>query len=196
MISLVFFFCLLKEVAEDVKKNNRLTAKQELFVNYYIECGNATEAYKRAGYKWKNEKTAGACATRLLGNARIKAAIAAKMKEREKPSIAKADEILSFFTSVLRGEVKDEQIVVLGTGEGKSRAVRMETRVSTKDRVKAGEQLLKRYPAELDKAEQKARIKKLEADLKAMEDEQAAANDDVVIVDDWMCENGNENTSS
>ena len=59
----------------------------------------------------------------------------------------------------------------------------METRVSTKDRVRAGEQLLKRYPAELDKAEQKARIKKLEADLKAMEDEQATGVKRVVIVD-------------
>jgi phage terminase small subunit len=183
-------------VADDVEKESKLTAKQEAFVNYYIETGNATEAYKKAGYKVKSEKAAGACAARLLGNARIKAAIAAKMKEREKPSIAKADEVLAFFTSVLRGEVKDEQIVVLGTGEGRSQAVRMETRVSTKDRVKAGEQLLKRYPAELDKAEQKARIAKLEASLKAMEDEQAAANDDVVIVDDWMCENGNEDTSS
>ncbi len=179
-----------------MKKENKLTAKQEAFVNYYIETGNATEAYKRAGYKVKSDSSAATCAAKLLRIAKIKAAINAKMKEREKPSIAKADEILSFFTSVLRGEVKDEQIVVLGTGEGKSRAVRMETRVSTKDRVKAGEQLLKRYPAELDKAEQKARIAKLEASLKAMEDEQAAANDDVVIVDDWMCENGNEDTSS
>jgi phage terminase small subunit len=179
-----------------VKKKNRLTAKQEAFVNYYIECGNATEAYKRAGYKSKNDSSAAAAAARLLRNVKIKAAIDAKMKEREKPSIAKADEVLAYLTSVLRGEAKDEQIVVLGTGEGKSKAVRMEVRAPTKDRLKAGEQLLKRYPAELDKAEQKARIKKLEADLKAMEDEQAAANDDVVIIDDWMCENDNENTSS
>ena len=62
-------------------------------------------------------------------------------------------------------------------------------------RTKAAEQLLKRYPATLDKAEQKARIKKLEADLKAMEAEKTVAADDVVIVDDWMCENGNKNTS-
>ena len=173
---------------DDVEKESRLTAKQEAFVNYYIETGNATEAYKKAGYKVKSENAAAAAAARLLRNVKIKAAIAAKMKEREKPSIAKADEILSFFTSVLRGEVKDEQIVVLGTGEGRSRAVKMETRVSTKDRVKAGEQLLKRYPADLDKQEQKARIAKLEASLKAMEQETAAADDDVVIVDDWMCD--------
>lgn len=167
-----------------MKKNNRLTAKQELFVNYYIECGNATEAYKRAGYKTRSENATAAAAARLLRNVKIKAAIDAKMKEREKPSIAKSDEVLAFLTSVLRGEVKDEQIVVLGVGEGRSKAVRMETRVSTKDRVKAGEQLLKRYPAELDRAEQKARIKRLEADLKAIEQEQQQANDDVTIIDD------------
>ena len=182
--------CLRKEVADDVKKENKLTAKQEAFVNYYIETGNACEAARRAGYKqgsvkdapnWLNPK-------KPQYKRRLAETIAAKMKEREKPSIAKADEILSFFTSVLRGEVKDEQIVVLGTGEGKSRAVKMETRVSTKDRVRAGEQLLKRYPADLDKQEQKARIAKLEASLKAMEQETAAADDDVVIVDDWMCD--------
>ncbi len=198
MISLVFFFCLLKEVAEDVKKKNKLTAKQKAFVNYYIECGNACEAARRAGYKpgsvkdapnWLNPK-------KPQFKPALAAAINAKMKEREKKSIASADEVLTYLTSVLRGEAKDEQIVVLGTGEGKSKAVRMEVRAPTKDRLKAGEQLLKRYPAELDKAEQKARIKKLEADLKAMEDEQAAANDDVVIVDDWRCDNDNENTSS
>ena len=185
-----------KEVADDVKKENKLTAKQEAFVNYYIETGNATEAYKRAGYKVKSENAAAAAAARLLRNVKIKAIIAAKMKEREKPSIAKADEILSFLTSVLRGEVKDEQIVVLCDGDGCTRATREEVRVSPRDRIKAAEQLLKRYPADLDKQEQKARIAKLEASLKAMEDEQAAANDDVVIVDDWMCENGNEDTSS
>ena len=95
-----------KEVADDVKKENKLTAKQEAFVNYYIETGNATEAYERAGYKVKSENAAAAAAARLLRNVKIKAIIAAKMKEREKPSIAKADEILSFLTSVLRGEVK------------------------------------------------------------------------------------------
>ena len=175
-----------KEVADDVKKENKLTAKQEAFVNYYIETGNATEAYKRAGYKVKSENAAAAAAARLLRNVKIKAIIAAKMKEREKPSIAKADEILSFLTSVLRGEVK--QIVVLCDGDGCTRATREEVRVSPRDRIKAAEQLLKRYPADLDKQEQKARIAKLEASLKAMEQETAAADDDVVIVDDWMCD--------
>ena len=28
-----------------------LTPKQKAFADYYIECGNATEAYRKAGYK-------------------------------------------------------------------------------------------------------------------------------------------------
>ncbi len=178
-------------VVDDVKEQ-KLTARQSLFVNYYIETGNATEAARRAGY---SEKYANTNAGKILQNTTIKKAITAQMKQREKKSIAKADEVLAFLTKVLRGQVKDEQIVVLGTGGGKSRAVKEEVKVSSRDRLKAAEQLLKRYPATLDKAEQKARIKKLEADLKAMEAEKTVAADDVVIVDDWMCENGNKNTS-
>lgn len=34
----------------------KLTVKQKAFADYYIECGNATEAAKRAGYKEKAEK--------------------------------------------------------------------------------------------------------------------------------------------
>ena len=178
-------------VVDDVKEQ-KLTARQSLFVNYYIETGNATEAARRAGY---SEKYANTNAGKILQNTTIKKAITAQMKQREKKSIAKADEVLAFLTKVLRGQVKDEQIVVLGTGGGKSRAVKEEVKVSSRNRLKAAEQLLKRYPATLDKAEQKARIKKLEADLKAMEAEKTVAADDVVIVDDWMCENGNKNTS-
>ncbi len=39
----------------------------------YAKSGNATEAYKQAGYKVKTDKAAGVNAARLLGNARIKA---------------------------------------------------------------------------------------------------------------------------
>ncbi len=161
-----------------------LTAKQEAFVNYYIELGNATEAYKRAGYKVKNDSSAAACAAKLLRIAKIKAAVDAKMEEREKPSIAKADEILSFLSSVVRGEITDQQIVTVGTGYGKTTTVTREVRVSSKERIRAAEQLMKRYPSALDSAEQKARIKRLEADLKAIEDDRGKETDSVVIVDD------------
>ena len=50
-----------------------LTIRQEAFCMAYAKSGNATEAYKQAGYKVKTDKAAGVNAARLLGNARIKA---------------------------------------------------------------------------------------------------------------------------
>lgn len=51
---------------------NKLTPRQEQFVENYVLCGNATEAARRAGY---GERGAGVTATRLLKNASVLAAI-------------------------------------------------------------------------------------------------------------------------
>ena len=174
-----------KEVADNVKKEGKLTPKQEAFVDAYIETGNATEAAKRAGY---SEKTAGAVGAENLKKPKIKQAIEARQAEIRSKRTADITEVMEFLTSALRGELTDENVVVEGAGDGISKARIIETKISSRDRIKAAENLLKRFPGDLDKAEQKARIAKLEASLKAMEDEQAAADDDVVIVDDWMCD--------
>lgn len=168
-----------------MKKEGKLTPKQEAFVDAYIETGNATEAAKRAGY---SEKTAGAVGAENLKKPKIKQAIEARQAEIRSKRTADITEVMEFLTSALRGELTDENVVVEGAGDGISKARIIETKISSRDRIKAAENLLKRFPGDLDKAEQKARIAKLEASLKAMEDEQAAADDDVVIVDDWMCD--------
>ena len=92
----------------------KLTEKQRRFVDYYVETGNASEAARRAGY---SEKTAGWIGQENLQKPTIKAAIDARLKELEDKRIAKADEVLQFLTSTLRGEVKEEHVVVEGTGE-------------------------------------------------------------------------------
>ncbi|WP_303838885.1 terminase small subunit [Selenomonas ruminantium] len=171
----------------------KLTPKQAAFVDAYIETGNASEAARLAGY---SEKTAFRSGQQNMQKYAIKQAIEARQAEIRSKRTADITEVMEFLTSALRGEVTDENIVTEGCGDGISEARIIETRISSRDRLNAAQQLLKRFPRQMDVAEQEARIKKLEADLKAMEDEQAAANDDVVIIDDWMCENDNENTSS
>ena len=174
-------------------KERKLTPKQEAFVDAFIETGNATEAAKRAGY---SEKTAGAVGAENLKKPKIKQAIEARQAEIHSERTADITEVMEFFTSMMRGEITDEQIVVLSDGDGTSTAERMEVRASSRDRIKAAENLMKRFPGELDKAEQKARIKKLETDLKALEEEKAADTKRVVIIDDWMCEDGKRNTGN
>ena len=156
----------------------KLTEKQRRFVDYYVETGNKTEAAKKAGY---SEKTAASIGDENLRKPAIKAAIDARLRELEGKRIAKADEVMQFLTSTLRGEVKEERVVVEGTGEGRSDARISKVQVSARDRLEAAKSLLKRYPMLLDAKEQKLRLQKLEAEIRAAEQ---VDDDAVTIVDD------------
>lgn len=79
-----------------------LTPKQKAFADYYIETGNATESAKRAGYKHPNVQGA-----QNLEKLSISAYIAERTKPTEEKRIATGDEVMEFFTAVMRGEVKD-----------------------------------------------------------------------------------------
>lgn len=162
-------------------KRNGLTPKQEAFIDAYIETGNASEAAKRAGY---SEKTARAVGAENLTKPYIKAAIEARQVEIRSKRTADITEVMEFLTSALRGELTDDTVVVEGAGDGISNARIIETRISSRDRIKAAENLLKRFPGKLDKAEQKARIKRLETELLAMEQGKGTEGDDVKIIDD------------
>lgn len=106
-----------------------LTRRQRLFAEAYIECGNATEAAKRAGYSEKNADVTG---PRMLGNVGVSDYIARRMRAQDEALIASADEVLRFFSSVMRGEVKDQ----FGLD------------ASLADRLNAGKELMKRHAAE------------------------------------------------
>lgn len=118
---------------------HRLTEKQERFVDYYVENqGNATEAARKAGY---SQKTCRSIGQENMTKPDIKAAIDARLAELKSERTADATEVLEYMTSVLRGEHEDEAIVVEGTGNGMSRARKIKVKVSTRDRLKAGEVL-------------------------------------------------------
>lgn len=82
-----------------------LTPKQKAFADNYIECGNAAEAYRKAGYK--NYKSASVEANKTLNNPKIKKYIKKRTEPTEKKHIATGDEVLEFFTRVMNGEEKD-----------------------------------------------------------------------------------------
>ncbi len=83
---------------------SKLTEQKKKFADYYIECGNATEAAKKAGY---SEKTAYSQGQRLLKDVEVSAYIAERVKPDEENRIASGEEVMQFFTSVMRGEIKD-----------------------------------------------------------------------------------------
>lgn len=112
----------------------KLTPKQKAFADYYIELGNATEAYIKAGY---NKKGARANSARLIANDSIKQYIDERLSKIEDERIAKGEEVLQYLTKVMRGEEKDQ----FGLD------------ASLQDRTKAAELLGKRYRLFTEKIE-------------------------------------------
>jgi len=132
---------------------DRLTEKQRIFCIEYLKDLNGTRAYKVAYPHVKNDNTAAAAASRLLRNVKIKSYIDKKLKEIEDKKIAKAEEVLKYLTSVMRGEETEEVVVVVGIGEGESRARVLKKQISAKERIKAAELLGKRYSLFTDKVD-------------------------------------------
>ncbi len=119
-----------------------LTLKQKAFADYYIETGNATEAARRAGYSKKN---IGENAAKTLKNPKVSAYLKERLAEIDAGRIATADEVMKFYTSVMRGEVKDQ--------------FGLEAQLT--DRLNAGKELMKRFAAVDDR--QKDALDRLDA---------------------------------
>lgn len=104
----------------------RLTVKQKRFCEEYIKSGNATEAARQAGYKQPMAQ-----GFENLRKPNILNHMAGRMQEKEKSLIASADEVLQFYSKVMRGEIEDRGGV----------------ETSVNDRLKAADALQKRYSA-------------------------------------------------
>ncbi|NBI08267.1 terminase small subunit [Senegalia massiliensis] len=124
----------------------KLSAKQKKFADLYIKLGNATQAAIEAGY---SKNYAIAQGYKLLDNVGVKTYIDKKLKEIEDKQIAKAEEVLKYLTSIMRGEEKEETLKWIGEGE---QAI-SDIEVSAKDRIKAAELIGKRYGIWKDKVE-------------------------------------------
>ena len=103
-----------------------INIRQKAFADEWLKCGNATESAIKAGY---SKKYAGTNADKLLKNTKISAYIAERQKQIEDSRIADVSEVLQFFSSVMRGEVKDQ----------------FEMDAALSDRLSAGRELMKRY---------------------------------------------------
>lgn len=105
-----------------------LTPKQKAFADYYLECGNEREAARKAGYA---EATAKNAHKNIMANRGVSAYIAERMGQKDEARIASADEVLQFYSDVMRGKVKDQ----FGLD------------AALTDRLNAGKELMKRHAA-------------------------------------------------
>lgn len=130
----------------------KLTEKQKRFVDFYIQTGNASEAARLAGYSKKISNRIGA---ENLSKPVIKNAIDSRLIELESDRVAKDKEVLEYLTAVMRGELEEEVVAAVGTGEGKFEPKIVIKRVGVKERNKAAEMLAKIHGLFTEKSEVK-----------------------------------------
>lgn len=113
-----------------------LSLKQKKFCEEYIISGNATDAAKKAGY---SEKTAYSIGTENLKKPEIKKYIKDLTKVPQSARIATGEEVLKFFTEVMKN-----------------------SEVGWKDRLRAAENLAKRQGVDKPTDAEDDQVRKLD----------------------------------
>lgn len=128
--------------------------KQEKFCQLYAATGNATQAFKDSGYKWKSENGARVAASNMVNkNSNIINRLRELSDEAKTKAIADIREMQETLTKIIREELDEEKLMTIGEGEGYSRIVSKRQKAALKDRLKAMELLGKMQGAFLDKIE-------------------------------------------
>ncbi|WP_271401579.1 terminase small subunit [Salinicoccus roseus] len=127
-----------------------MTLKQQRFADEYVIQANVFKSAINAGYSENYAKTN---ASKLLENDSIKAYIDERLAELQSKAVADQQEVMEYLTSVMRGQVEDEELMVVPLGDFESEVQRHERRSDTSQRTKAAELLGKRYKLWTDKQE-------------------------------------------
>lgn len=136
-----------------------INERQRRFADEYIISGNVYQSAIKAGY---SEKYAKSDAHKIRENPSVRLYIAERMAEIEKQKIAKADEVLQVLTSVLRQELTEE-VVQLDPTSGEF--IKTKKKPSIAEVIKAGSELMKRYPLDLELEKLKLEIEKLKSQV-------------------------------
>lgn len=83
----------------------KLSIREQKFVAYYIEYGDAQRAVKEAGYDTTSPL---AYSRKLLSKPKIQKELADQLALIKSDAIASATEVMLFYTKAMRGEVKDQ----------------------------------------------------------------------------------------
>lgn len=142
----------------------KMTAKRRFFCEEYIISLNATQAAIKAGY---SEKTAQVISAELMQLPEIKEYIAQRMADKESELIAKQDEVLKYFTSVMRGESRSS--VLARQFDGSEKVI--EKPPDEKERLRAAENLAKRYGLNIEEIIKQIKIEKLNAEISRLKGE-------------------------
>lgn len=123
----------------------KLNPRHEKFCIEYARTGNATQAYRLAGFQSKTKESAQANSARLLADERIQERLRELSEEIKSQSIASVAELQRGLTAIFRGQTTTP----LMTKDGEV----VQVPVSAKDRLKAAELLCKTHGAFLTRQE-------------------------------------------
>lgn len=85
-----------------------LSIKQEKFCNYYVESGNASDAYRRAySCKGKSDNTIWVESSRLANNPKVALRISELRSEMQRRSDITKDEAVSILADIARANIVD-----------------------------------------------------------------------------------------
>ena len=94
---------------KSIDENTPLTPLEQRFITNYMRTGNITDSVQALpGYEHKNRSVCSATGMKWMQRANIHAEFMRAMEELKKETVATADEVMTYFTSVMRGEVKDQ----------------------------------------------------------------------------------------
>jgi len=108
--------------------NKRLTQKEERFCVEYVKTGNAVQSARTAGY---TEKSALHETHKILERAHIAERIAELTQAQRSADIADINEVMTYLSGVMRGQVRD----AFGLDP------------SLQERTRAAQELMRRYAA-------------------------------------------------
>lgn len=96
-----------KKTVIETWDGHELTKQEATFIDEYCITGNGRQSYLKA-YPSSNPKNAQQNAHRLLTKEYITSEISHRLQQAKSESIATAEEIMNYFSSVMRGEIKDQ----------------------------------------------------------------------------------------
>lgn len=102
-------------------KGEKLTIKERRFIDSYLETGNIRASYLEAGYgkskhhkdkeayeKYANSNQPCVEGQQILNKPKIACEIKYQMDKRHNESVANSQEVMNYFTKVMRGEIQDQ----------------------------------------------------------------------------------------
>ena len=95
---------MTKETDREKEAKKHLNQKQRTFAQEYMKCNNITQSAITAGY---SKKTASVQGCNLLKNTKVREYIDCILERIQSDKIANIEEVMEYYTRVMRGEEKD-----------------------------------------------------------------------------------------